>query len=328
MERDFAALKETAGRLSPDEMTTPGPDGWSVKDHLAHIASWQRLVTPRIQGANDYYEQVGKMLGVEPGSVKGLDIDAINVRLHERDRALPLDQVLAELDAGYRDIVELVAGIDEETLRAPAPWNPENRLLDYVTGDTYEHYQEHKGLDRISDSGPPGRTCEDSMTTTEMLAKIEASQTALLDRLSSLSDDELTAAGHEGWSVKDHLAHLAAWERILLSQLSGGTGAEVGGWDESRPWDINAFNDSVHDRYSSLSLDEVRREFGASHEAMLAKVRSYSDEELSASVNDAIGDTRPVIQKIAGDTYEHYAEHRGWIENLLGARQAEPSASS
>jgi hypothetical protein len=30
-------------------------------------------------------------------------------------------------------------------------------------------------------------------------------------------------------------------------------------------------------------------------------------------------DDRPLLGKIAGDTYAHYADHVGWIKELLGA---------
>ncbi len=38
--RERSALKQTISRLSEREMITPGPEGWSAKDHLAHIVAW------------------------------------------------------------------------------------------------------------------------------------------------------------------------------------------------------------------------------------------------------------------------------------------------
>ena len=35
------ALENTLRLLSDEQMTKPGPSGWSIKDHLAHLAVWE-----------------------------------------------------------------------------------------------------------------------------------------------------------------------------------------------------------------------------------------------------------------------------------------------
>ena len=50
-------------------------------------------------------------------------------------------------------------------------------------------------------------------TVQEVLESIEREWNALQAVFSELDIDQMTAPGAEGWSVKDELAHLAAWAR-------------------------------------------------------------------------------------------------------------------
>src|SRR5439155_13508367 len=38
---EWAALEYTVAGLSLQQLIRPGPQGWSVKDHLVHIAEWE-----------------------------------------------------------------------------------------------------------------------------------------------------------------------------------------------------------------------------------------------------------------------------------------------
>src|SRR6266849_1792681 len=42
---DWAALEYAVSSLTSAQLTTPGPEGWSVKDHLMHIGDWEKAVT-------------------------------------------------------------------------------------------------------------------------------------------------------------------------------------------------------------------------------------------------------------------------------------------
>ena len=57
---------------------------------------------------------------------------------------------------------------------------------------------------------------------------------------------------------------------------------------------------------------------------MLDALAPLSDEDLQRPYSDfdpaaTQGADRPIIGWIVGDTYDHYDEHRGWIEELLRA---------
>ena len=57
----------------------------------------------------------------------------------------------------------------------------------------------------------------------ELLKDIQVQRKQLLQKLEALTPTELIADGVVGgWSVKDLLAHLVAWERLLLSWYEAG----------------------------------------------------------------------------------------------------------
>ncbi len=61
------------------------------------------------------------------------------------------------------------------------------------------------------------------MTTPNgVIEPIEAGWQELTALVESLGPAGLTLSGADGWAVKDHLVHIAAWEHSLLALLDGG----------------------------------------------------------------------------------------------------------
>ena len=55
---------------------------------------------------------------------------------------------------------------------------------------------------------------------------------------------------------------------------------------------------------------------------ILAALGQLTDADLESTIAEYGADStddRPLLGKIAGDTYVHYAEHVGWIKELLAA---------
>src|SRR3989475_11073292 len=54
-----------------------------------------------------------------------------------------------------------------------------------------------------------------------VIAPIEQGWDELNARIDSLGPHGLTMTGPDGWAVKDHLVHIAAWELSLLGLVEG-----------------------------------------------------------------------------------------------------------
>ncbi len=96
--RELLAAEEVAwgeymslvSSLTPEQLEEPGysPDGWSVKDLIAHIGAWHAAATQIL-------EQIRCGTYRDPR----LDVDRINLEFYEANKDLPLNVVRAECAA-------------------------------------------------------------------------------------------------------------------------------------------------------------------------------------------------------------------------------------
>lgn len=138
--------------------------------------------------------------------------------------------------------------------------------------------------------------------------RIRRSWDELQEAVGALDDGLLTAPGPEGWSVKDHLAHVARWEEYLVAALEGRDPAAALGLTGGQDADVE--NAILHARDAGLSPEEVRRMLADMHAAVVERLRTLDDADLQRHLG-----------LIEGDTWEHFDEHRGWIGGLRAARQ-------
>jgi uncharacterized protein (TIGR03083 family) len=134
------AIEALLGRLDEAALTRPGPDGgWSIKDHLAHLTAWRRMVLGLLEGQPRH-----TALGVDRATYDRGE-DAINAALEARAKSQPLDAVVAEFRQVYDDLAGRLAHYDEATWNEPFPLNPrpEYPRVDNIAGNTYEHDHEH-----------------------------------------------------------------------------------------------------------------------------------------------------------------------------------------
>lgn len=147
-------------------------------------------------------------------------------------------------------------------------------------------------------------------TVAELLERIDQERGPLEQAATDLDDDALMATDG-GWSAKDHLAHVAAWERRLVGELLGDPAAARLGIDEATfdAADTDTINSVLSARYQDHSPAMIRDEFQASGEALRSVIAGLSDTDLTRSVrpNDPAVDT--LVELIAWDTFKHYPEH-------------------
>ncbi len=114
-----------------------------------------------------------------------------------------------------------------------------------------------------------------------------------------------------GWSVKDVVAHIAAWDWRCASliEASHDTNTPL----EAKP-DIDALNHEIHQERYTWNWEIVEHDFQAAHTALIEAIRHLPPERL----NDAT-----IQQNIAEETWEHYAEHlpdlQHWHDRISNA---------
>jgi len=105
-----------------------------------------------------------------------------------------------------------------------------------------------------------------------------------------------------GWTMKDHVAHLAAWRREACELLEAVQRGESGR-DFS---DVDGYNSELHERHRDWDADRVRAEAGESYTAFLAAVESCPAGILAGQRPGSEG---PVVAWVLGNGHEHVAEH-------------------
>ncbi|MCL4250870.1 MAG: heme-binding protein [Anaerolineae bacterium] len=159
---------------------------------------------------------------------------------------------------------------------------------------------------------------------TELLQRIEHGWHELLGFLSTLDDAQRTQKTDAvGWTVIDHVVHIAMWEDSINALLAHEPRSARMGIDEAT-WtsgDFEKINAVLQQRSQAMSWDEVMRMLHNVHRECLAKLGACSDDDLYASYKafqaDATSDL-PIIRWIIGNSYEHYAEHIPWMQAIAG----------
>ncbi len=123
----------------------------------------------------------------------------------------------------------------------------------------------------------------------------------LLSAIEGLSDELMTEPSLDGWSVKDHLAHIALWDDIRASEVVRISAGHNSAWRMSHGQD-EAFNAMAHDMRVALPLEQVRWELATSRQRLLDAISSATPRGLDATLYGE-----------AALRSSHEAQHAGWI---------------
>lgn len=156
-------------------------------------------------------------------------------------------------------------------------------------------------------------------TKTELLAEIKIQRQRLEKNLAGLSVEELRRPGVCGdWSIKDILAHLAAWEQMFMGWYAVGLRGETP--DLPWPGKLHQTNQEIYERYRAASLESVQALFAESYCQMLAWVESLPDEELFTPGKYAWLNGARLADWTASNTFNHYV----WAKNLVRKSKTMP----
>lgn len=125
---------------------------------------------------------------------------------------------------------------------------------------------------------------------------------------SSLTPEQMTEPGYtaEGWSVKDLVAHIGAWQAEaaqVFEQIRWGTYVK-------KRWDVEGLNRQFYEANRDLPLSVIRAECAASRNRMLLEWNALP--EITPEADEWFRESGSM----------HYAEHlprlRQWVEEMRG----------
>jgi hypothetical protein len=151
----------------------------------------------------------------------------------------------------------------------------------------------------------------------DILKTARADWDALLEQA---GEARLTQPGVVGdWSVKDVVAHLTAWERRPLEWLQA---ARRGDAPVPAPWPQNLSEDEtnawIYDSNRGRSLQEILDESRTVSRQIVELVLELPEKDLSDPQRYAWTQGISLIERMPGNTFDHYREHgeqvRAWLD--------------
>ena len=163
-------------------------------------------------------------------------------------------------------------------------------------------------------------------TKSGLLEHIERDWATLNSLLSTLSEKQWTEIKNEdGWTVKDHVIHIAIWEDSVIAFLRHVPRHEGLGISEELYLDggIDAVNLAIFKQHKDKPLAEVEAQFRRTHTELMSLIHELSNEDLNLPYSHYLPDDEedetgpPAINIVYGSTAFHYREHVEWIEEML-----------
>jgi uncharacterized damage-inducible protein DinB len=142
----------------------------------------------------------------------------------------------------------------------------------------------------------------------QLLQEYGRTRAELLAAIGGLSDEQLAERSLDGWSIIDHLAHLATWDEIRASDVVRISAGHDSTWRMSGEQD-EAYNALTYDLRRTMSPLQVRWELDASRQRLLDAIAAASPRGLDASLYGE-----------AALRSGHEAQHTAWIRRWRSER--------
>ena len=167
-----------------------------------------------------------------------------------------------------------------------------------------------------------------------MLEHVQCSWTVLDEFIGRLSDAQMDRVGPDGWSVKDHLAHIAAWNLSLVALLERRHRQAAMALEGFSTTDWDGQNEVLLGRYRGLVADEVGALVlgsclmvvdalrGLSDAALMRPYREFQPQDMRTSFPTS---DHPVWLWVVGTTEMHVEEHLEYIRAIIGSPEVTAS---
>jgi uncharacterized damage-inducible protein DinB len=143
-----AVLSDFLASLSEAQAVKPVDEaGWTVKDHLAHLAAWQNGIIALLQRKPRY-----KAMGLPAAAAEERNVDHINEQIRAAQGSLTLEQVIKLLDVADANFLSVLAKLTTADLIKPYAYYAKIRkpseqesepIYGWVEGNSWHHIEEH-----------------------------------------------------------------------------------------------------------------------------------------------------------------------------------------
>ena len=301
----WAGLDDAAWRLPGAAPSDAGGPDWSLLDHVGHILDWHELAVAYIEEALE--------TGGWPtdDDYDGGDFDTFNERRRSLYAELPPADVRARLDSAHAALLAVGARLPLATIYRDAAWG---WVYNVLHGHAVDHLRVvEPWADRLrarqaenDPFGPdPQPLASDLAAAKERFWTDEASVLVQFEStIRALPIEAWTAAEvTPGWTVADHVGHIAAWFGIAAEALE--EHRRAGTWRAVPAEGIDVWNDAQVRATRGTPVTELLRRYEAGHGRLRAAVAAMSDAEwldpdgFSWAYEDLHGHVRTHLASIA-----------------------------
>jgi hypothetical protein len=141
----------------------------------------------------------------------------------------------------------------------------------------------------------------------DLLRHYREQRGALVDAISGLNDAQFCERTIDGWSVKDHLAHLTLWDELRVAEIARISAGFDSAWlMHGRDGEYSGLG---YDMRRDLLPAQVRWESETTHQRLLEAIASATERGLDGSLYGE-----------AGLRSTHEAAHTAWIKRWRSER--------
>jgi uncharacterized damage-inducible protein DinB len=319
MDGAWSKLDDALYGLTDDLLESAPGGGWTIKDLLGHIAAWNEMIAAVLAGQPGF-----ETFGLPTSVMHGPGEDALNEALVQRWASMPMDDVIERLALSQRTLRERVTEADPMLLgRTFAEADPDNPVAD---DDTVGAWVRIATTDHVDDHMPRLIALADMLTAGATGAGEAARLAANFGELEEIMRPALPQASprrdKDGWSLADHLAHLAAWDRELLALLRREPVAAAVGVD-ARVWarqDERELNDLIRASGRERSAEACWQDLQRTVAEISAALLLLPDGDLRRPRSDfdpGSGDRRPLLRWVRSCSDVHLRGHLPAITGLV-----------
>lgn len=270
----WAGLDDAAWHLPGAARSDAGGPDWSLAEHVGHVVAWQELAVDYVATA------IATGRWPTDDDYDGGDFDRFNERLREPWASQTRDETLVRLaDARGRLLAE-VRPLAPSVIRGDAAWG-------WVYTTLHGHYLDHLAViepwadtlrGRQAD-GDPFVADPRAADHAEFRAQ-DAAASADLDALLNMLPMERWTTGEvtPGWTVRDHVAHLADWaeEGVRAIEVYRRGGEWLADPDEG----IDAWNERMVKRSRGERPEATLARYELGRRALLEAIDTLGVDEL------------------------------------------------
>jgi len=144
----------------------------------------------------------------------------------------------------------------------------------------------------------------------QLLLEMKAARSGVLAAVEGLSEEQMSRAGIDGWSAKDHLNHLTTCDEFRfyeIGRVGRGAGPAFRGMDDEQADGLNGLMVTLR---RHLPLEQVMADLEFARSLVLEAIKQAPERALSP---EAYGGGFPVDGSVSHDL-EHAAAITAWRE--------------